>query len=67
MESNTLLPDLVLPNEPVSIDPASLFVLLASLPDPRQRRGRRYTLAAILTVILLAKLAGETTVSGLAH
>src|SRR5688500_13748723 len=67
MESNTLLSDLVLPVGPLPIDPASLFVRLAGLPDPRKRRGRRYTLAAILTVIILAKLAGETTVSVAAH
>src|SRR5688572_1174718 len=67
MESNTLLPDLVLPAAPSPIDPTSLFALLATLPDPRQRRGRRYTLAAILTVIILAKLAGETSVSRIAQ
>ncbi len=67
MESSTLLPGLTLPGSPQSIAPASLFMLLAGLPDPRQRRGRRYSLAAILTVIILAKLAGETSISGIAH
>ena len=67
MESTTLLPALVLPALSVTVDPASLFALLADLPDPRYRRGRRYSLAAILTLIILAKLAGETTVSGIAH
>jgi predicted transposase YbfD/YdcC len=67
MESITLLPALVLPPTPLSVEPASLFALLATLPDPRKRRGRRYSLAAILTLIILAKLAGETSVSGIAH
>ncbi len=67
MESSTLLPGLTLPGSPQSIAPASLFMLLAGLPDPRGRRGRRYSLAAILTLIILAKLAGETSVSGIAH
>ncbi len=67
MESTTLLPTLVLPARSVTVDPASLFALLADLPDLRNRRGRRYSLAAILTLIILAKLAGETTISGIAH
>lgn len=67
MESTTLLPTLVLPTLSGTVDPASLFALLADLPDLRNRRGRRYSLAAILTLIILAKLAGETTVSGIAH
>ena len=62
-----LLPTLMLPSSAPSVEPASLFALLASLPDPRKRRSRRYSLAAILTVIILAKLAGETSISGIAH
>ncbi len=41
MESNTFLSELALPDTPLSVDPASLFALLAQLPDPRKRRGRR--------------------------
>ncbi len=67
MEFNTFLAALVLPDGPVSVDPASLFALFAQLPDPRKRRGRRYPLAAVLAVIVIAKLAGETSVSGIAQ
>ncbi len=67
MESTMLLPTLMLPSSAPSVEPASLFALLASLPDPRKRRSRRYSLAAILTVIILAKLAAETSISGIAH
>ena len=67
MEFSTFLADLALPDAPLSVDPASLFALLAQLPDPRKRRGRRYSLAAVLAVIILAKLAGETSVSGIAQ
>ena len=67
MEFNTFLASLALPSAPLPVDPASLFALLAQLPDPRQRRGCRYSLAAVLTVIILAKLAGETSMSGIAH
>ena len=51
MEFSTFLADLALPDAPLSVDPASLFALLAQLPDPRKRRGRRYSLAAVLAVI----------------
>ncbi len=37
MESTTLLPTLVLPALSVTVDPASLFALLADLPDLRNR------------------------------
>lgn len=67
MEFNTFLAALALPETPQPVDPASLFALLTQLPDPRKRRGRRYSLAAVLAVIILAKLAGETSVSGIAH
>ncbi len=67
MESNTFLAALALPQAAPAIDPASLFALLAQLPDPRKRRGQRYPLAAVLAVIVLAKLAGETSMSGIAQ
>ncbi len=35
--------------------------------DGRCKRGIRYPLALLLTLILLAKLAGETKLSGAAH
>lgn len=67
MEFNTFLAALALPDAPPPGDPASLVALLAQLPDPRKRRGQRYPLAAVLAVMILAKLAGETSVSGIAQ
>src|SRR5919202_3486235 len=67
MEFNTFRAALTLPDTALPLDPASLFALLAQLPDPRKRRGRRYPLAAVLAVIVLAKLAGETSLSGIAQ
>lgn len=67
MESTTFLATLALPATVISCDPASLYALLAQLPDPRKPRGQRYPLAAILAVIILAKLAGQTRMSGIAH
>ena len=67
MEFNTFFTRLALPCSSPAVDPASLFAVLAQLPDPRKRRGRRYALAVVLTLIILAKLAGETTPSGIAQ
>lgn len=45
----------------------SLYAVLAAVPDRRARRGRRYELAMVLTCLLLAKLAGEETLLGVAQ
>jgi hypothetical protein len=42
----------------------SLYQVLQALPDPRRNQGKRYSLAVILVVVILAKLAGEQTRSG---
>lgn len=42
----------------------SLYHALQALPDPRRRQGKRYSLAVILTLVIVAKLAGEQTMSG---
>jgi predicted transposase YbfD/YdcC len=47
-------------------DLGSLAARLASLTDKRHRRGVRYSLAVILVLIVLAKLAGEDRPSGIA-
>ena len=38
--------------------PASLRDWLARLPDPRDRRGVRFTLACVIAVAIAARLAG---------
>lgn len=45
----------------------SLHELLRQVPDARAKRGRRYEAATVLVIILLAKMAGESTLSGIAH
>lgn len=45
----------------------SLYERLQRVPDRRKRRGRRYEAPVVLTLLVLAKLAGETTVSGIAE
>ena len=47
-------------------DVGSLAACLATLTDPRHRRGIRYALGEILVLIVLAKLAGEDHPSAIA-
>lgn len=42
----------------------SLYEALQELPDPRRAQGKRYELALILCLLVLAKLAGQTTLCG---
>ncbi len=42
----------------------SLYEALHQLSDPRRGQGKRYELALILCLLVLAKLAGQTTLSG---
>lgn len=43
---------------------ASLYQALQKVPDRRRSQGKRYELALILCLIVLAKLAGQRTLSG---
>ncbi len=53
------------PVEGLTIDPASLYCALAQVADGRKKKGKRYPLLLVLTLLLLGKLAGETTVNGI--
>lgn len=44
-----------------------LYAVLQTVQDGRCKRGRRFEAAAVLTAMLLAKLAGEQSWSGIAH
>jgi len=48
------------------IDLGSLYKRLASLSDSRNRQGLRYSLPMILALMIMAKLSGEDTPSGIA-
>jgi predicted transposase YbfD/YdcC len=48
-------------------DALTLYEALEQVRDGRKKRGVRYRLALILTLIVLAKLAGETSLSGVAQ
>lgn len=66
MESTTFLAGITLPPTADVADPRPLYQALHRLRDPRKRRGRRYPLPLVLTLMVLAKLAGETKMSGIA-
>lgn len=59
MESNTARAQL--------FDLGSLYAHFCQLTDRRKRQGLRYGLGTILTLIVLAKLCGEDTPSGMAE
>jgi predicted transposase YbfD/YdcC len=64
MDYNTLVEQLEVSGRAESIDPYSLYVNFQQIPDGRKKRGVRYSLALLLTLILLAKLTGEVSMSG---
>lgn len=41
----------------------SLYQALQTLPDPRRGQGKRYELALLICLLLVAKLAGQTSLS----
>jgi predicted transposase YbfD/YdcC len=45
----------------------SIYTVMQQLTDPRRKQGKRYPLALILTFLLLAKAAGETTLLAIAE
>src|SRR5438270_9060749 len=51
--------------EALTIDPASLYCAFEQVADGRSAKGKRYPLPLLLTLLLLGKLAGETTINGI--
>ena len=49
---------------PEAVVVTSLYETLQQLSDARRSQGKRYELALILCLLVLAKLAGETSLSG---
>lgn len=48
-----------------AVDAASLYQAFERVKDGRGKKGKRYPLAFLLTVILLGKMAGETKLEGI--
>lgn len=44
----------------------TLYQALQGVPDLRYKRGRRYPAALVLTLLLVAKMAGEQSIAGIA-
>ena len=51
--------------EGLNIDPASLYCAFEQVTDGRKKKGKRYPLPLLLSLVLLGKLAGETTINGI--
>jgi predicted transposase YbfD/YdcC len=51
--------------EALTIDPASLYSAFEQVRDGRKKKGKRYPLPLLLTLLMLGKLAGETTINGI--
>jgi hypothetical protein len=51
--------------EALTIDPASLYSAFEQVTDGRKQKGKRYPLPRLVTLLMLRKLAGETTVNGI--
>jgi DDE_Tnp_1-associated len=63
----TIFHQLALPNDGLLFDLEQLYRCLQTVPDRRKHRGRRYPLAALLMIGVLAKLAGQDSSRALAH
>src|SRR5690349_17258474 len=51
--------------ESLPIDAASVYRAFEQVKDGRGKKGKRYPLALILTLIMLGKMAGETKIEGI--
>jgi predicted transposase YbfD/YdcC len=51
--------------EELTIDPDSLYSAFEQVTDGRKKKGKRYPLPLLLTLLLLGKLAGESTINGI--
>ena len=66
MDYTELEPDQEVHQTGIIYDLKSLFAFLLRVSDPRHARGKQYPLELLLVLILLAKLCGEDTPSGIA-
>jgi predicted transposase YbfD/YdcC len=55
------------PEEGLPAASQSIYQAFSTLVEPRHKRGIRYPLALVLTIVTLAKLCGETEVRGIAQ
>jgi len=65
MDYSTLTQEIKLPSSLKEVDPHSISAAFEQVTDGRHKRGIRYSVALMLTLTMLAKLAGETTLAGI--
>lgn len=67
MNCTTTIPDLATETQGVVFDLGGLYAEFEKLSDKRRARGKRYPLALVLLLIVLAKLCGEDRPYGIAQ
>jgi hypothetical protein len=67
MNETTILSELSLPEKALVFDLDALYTCLQSIPDHRNRCGLQYSLASLLMIGVLAKLAGQDSSRAMAH
>jgi predicted transposase YbfD/YdcC len=65
MDYNNLRPDQELNENGLVFDLGSLYEYFTKIEDPRDSRGKQYALPILLTLMMLAKLGGEDSPSGI--
>jgi predicted transposase YbfD/YdcC len=50
---------------PIRVEAASIYKIFENIIDTRKDKGKRYPLSFLLTLVTLAKMAGETTIDGI--
>ena len=51
----------------LDIDPASLYREFEKVKDGRGKKGKRFPLPFVLTLIILGKMAGQKKISGIIY
>lgn len=67
MECNTILAEMQVSAEAGTVVVESLYEAMKRVKDQRSRRGKRYSAAVVLTLLVLAKLAGQVKLKGIAE
>jgi predicted transposase YbfD/YdcC len=67
MECTTILGEMQVPSEVEGVTAESLYEALKRVKDKRSRRGKQYPAAVVLTLLVLAKLAGQVKLKGIAE
>lgn len=67
MDYTTFISGIELPKDAPAIDAHSLYAAFEQVNDGRKKRGKRYALPLLLTLLLLARWAGETEIKAAAE